>query len=144
VLEGGWHRWVEEGRPVEAGDVVPPRTEFHPRPRPELRATAEEVRARLGEPGLQLLDARDPAQYTGAKRRGPRGGHIPGAWNLPRETFFADGGGFLPLDEIRRRVEARGVRAERPTIAYCNGGAASTVVLFNLFRLGHPRLTNYD
>jgi thiosulfate/3-mercaptopyruvate sulfurtransferase len=144
VLDGGWGRWVGEGRPVVAGEVVPPRAEFHPRPRPELRVTAEQVLARLAEPGLQLLDARDPAQYTGSKRRGPRGGHIPGAVNLSRETFFAEGGGFLPLDEIRRRVEALGVAADRPTIAYCNGGVAATVVLFNLFRLGHPRLTNYD
>jgi thiosulfate/3-mercaptopyruvate sulfurtransferase len=144
VLDGGWNRWVEEGRPVETAEVVPPRAEFHPRPRPELRATAEQVLARLGEPGLQLIDARDPAQFSGAKRRGPRGGHIPGALNLPREAFFAEGGGFLPPDEVRRRVEALGIRPDRPTIAYCNGGVAATVVLFNLARLGYPRLTNYD
>jgi thiosulfate/3-mercaptopyruvate sulfurtransferase len=144
VLDGGWNRWVEEGRPVETVEVVPPRAEFHPKARPELRATADELLARLGEPGLQILDARDPAQYSGAKRRGPRGGHVPGAVNLPRETFFAEGGGFLPLDEIRRRVEAAGIRADRPVAAYCNGGVAATVVLFHLFRLGYPRLTNYD
>ena len=89
---------------------TPPRADFTPEARPELRATAEQVLARLGEPGLQLIDARDAAQFTGAKRRGPRGGHIPGALNVPRETFFAEGGGFLPLDEIRRRVEALGPR----------------------------------
>jgi thiosulfate/3-mercaptopyruvate sulfurtransferase len=91
-----------------------------------------------------LIDARDPGQYTGARRRGPRGGHIPGAINVPRELFFAEGGGFRPLDEIRRRVEEQGVTRDRPTIAYCNGGVAATVVLFNLFRLGYPGLTNYD
>lgn len=144
VLDGGWNRWVEEGRPVEEGDVIPPRAEFHASPRPELRASAEQVLARLVEPGLQLLDARDAGQFRGAKRRGPRGGHIPGALNVPRETFFAEGGGFLPLEEIGRRVEALGLSADCPTIAYCNGGVAATVLLFNLFRLGHPRLTNYD
>ena len=51
---------------------------------------------RLGQPDLQLIDARDAGQYTGARRRGPRGGHIPGAFNLPRELFFATEGGFLP------------------------------------------------
>ncbi|MBV8556956.1 MAG: hypothetical protein JO116_15445, partial [Planctomycetaceae bacterium] len=58
--------------------------------------------------------------------------------------FFAEGGGFLPLKEIRLRVEGRGLRFDRPTIAYCNGGVAATVVLFNLARLGHPDLANYD
>ena len=144
VLDGGWNRWVEEGRPVETAEVIPARAEFHPRPRPALRATVAQVVARLGEPGVRIVDARDPAQYTGAKRRGLRGGHIPGALNLPRELFFAEGGGFLPVEEVRRRVEAQGLRPDRPTIAYCNGGVAATVVLFNLFRVGYPMLTNYD
>jgi thiosulfate/3-mercaptopyruvate sulfurtransferase len=144
VLDGGWNRWVEEGRPVETSVPAPPRAVFHARPRPEWRATAAEVLAQLGEPGLQLVDARDPAQFTGAKRRGPRGGHIPSALNLPRELFFAEGGGFLPLDALRSRVESHGLRPDRPTLAYCNGGVAATVVLFNLHRLGYPCLTNYD
>jgi thiosulfate/3-mercaptopyruvate sulfurtransferase len=144
VLDGGWNRWVEEGRPIETVEVVPRRAEFRPRVRPDLRATASNVLARLGDPLTLILDARDAAQYSGAKRRGPRGGHIPGAMNLPREQFFADTGGFLPLDEIKRRIEAYGVRPDRSTIAYCNGGVAATVLLFNLFRLGFPHLSNYD
>jgi thiosulfate/3-mercaptopyruvate sulfurtransferase len=144
VLDGGWNRWVEEGRPVEPGPVrVEPR-EFHPRTRPEWRATADQVFAQLGREGVQILDARDPGQYTGARRRGPRGGHIPGAVNVPRELFFAEGGGSLPLDEIRRRLEGRKIAPDRPVIAYCNGGVAATVALFHLHRLGYPRLTNYD
>jgi thiosulfate/3-mercaptopyruvate sulfurtransferase len=91
-----------------------------------------------------LLDARDSGQYTGARRRGPRGGHIPGAVNLPREHFFAPAGGFLPLDEIRRHIGTLGLRPELPTIAYCNGGVAATVLLFNLHRLGFAHLCNYD
>ncbi|MBV8678085.1 MAG: sulfurtransferase [Planctomycetaceae bacterium] len=144
VLDGGWNRWVEQGLEVESGAVAVEPGAFHPRPRPEWRASADDVRAGLGRADLQLIDARDPAQYTGARRRGPRGGHIPGAINLPRELFFAEGGGFLPLKEIRLRVEGRGLRFDRPTIAYCNGGVAATVVLFNLARLGHPDLANYD
>jgi thiosulfate/3-mercaptopyruvate sulfurtransferase len=144
VLDGGWNRWVEEGLPVESRQVTPAPASFHPRPQPSLRASAEAVQTRLGAPGVQLLDARDPGQYSGARRRGPRGGHIPGAVNLPREHFFAPGGGFLPLDEIRRRIEALGLHSELPTIAYCNGGVAATVVLFNLHRLGFADLSNYD
>ena len=78
------------------------------------------------------------------RRRGSRGGHIPGAINFPRELFFAAGGGFLPLEEIRRRVEEHGLTPGRPTVAYCNGGVAATVVLFNLARLGFHDLANYD
>lgn len=144
VLQGGWNRWLDEGRPVATGPVAPPRAEFTPRVRPELRLTAEQLAARLGQPDLQLIDARDPGQYTGARRRGPRGGHIPGALNLPREVFFAPEGGFHSLDELRRRVEETKLSPDRPTVAYCNGGVAATVVLFNLARLGSTQLANYD
>lgn len=144
VLDGGWNRWLEEWREVEAGEVAVARAEFTARVRPEWRVTADELNARLGRGDFQLIDARDPGQYTGARRRGPRGGHIPGAVNVPRELFFAEGGGFLPLDEIARRMSEHQVRADRPTVAYCNGGVAATVVLFNLARLGHPHLANYD
>lgn len=144
VLDGGWSRWVEEGRPMGIGEVVVGRGLFHARPQPEWRATAEDVLERLGKPDSQILDARDPGQYSGARRRGPRGGHIPGALNVPRELFFAPEGGFLPPAEIASRLQERGVRPDRPSIAYCNGGVAATVVLFHLHRLGYRHLTNYD
>jgi thiosulfate/3-mercaptopyruvate sulfurtransferase len=91
-----------------------------------------------------IVDARDPGQYSGARRRGARGGHIPGAINVPRELFFAPAGGFLPLEEIRRRVAEHGLTSGGKTVAYCNGGVAATVVLFNLARLGSQDLANYD
>lgn len=144
VLDGGWNRWVEEGRPVQPGEVRPDRAEFISRPRPEWRTTAEALASRLGEPGLQLIDARDPGQFSGGKRRGPRGGHIPGAFNIPRELFFAEGGGFRPLEEIKARLESFGLKPDAPTIAYCNGGVAATVALFHLDRLEFRALSNYD
>jgi thiosulfate/3-mercaptopyruvate sulfurtransferase len=146
VLDGGWNRWVKEGRPVAAGDVSVAPAHFTPRARPGLRVTAEELADRLGQAGLdlQLVDARDPGQYTAARRRGPRGGHVPAAINVPRELFFAQEGGFLPIEVVRQRAQEHGLRADRPTIAYCNGGVAATVVLFNLARLGYPDLANYD
>jgi thiosulfate/3-mercaptopyruvate sulfurtransferase len=137
---------VDEGRPVESGEIIAPRAVFTPRPRPSWRVTTEELVGSLGGVGgdWQLVDARDPAQYTGARRRGLRGGHIPGAINVPRELFFGPGGGFLPLEEIRRRVQDHGLRPDRYTVAYCNGGVAATVVLFNLVRLGYTAVANYD
>jgi len=144
VLQGGWNRWVEEENPVESGPVTPPRAIFTPRVRPKLRLTAGQLALRLGQPDLQLIDARDAGQYTGARRRGPRGGHIPGALNLPRELFFAPEGGFLPKDELRRRMKEARITAGRPAVVYCNGGVAATVVLFNLARLGYTNLANYD
>ncbi len=146
VLDGGWNRWVDEGREVEAGEVSHARAAFTPGVRPGLRKTADEVLALLkdSDRGTVIVDARDPGQYSGARRRGARGGHIPGAINVPRELFFSPGGGFLPLEEIRRRVAEHGLTSGGKTVAYCNGGVAATVVLFNLARLGFHDLANYD
>jgi thiosulfate/3-mercaptopyruvate sulfurtransferase len=146
VLDGGWKAWAREGRPVQAGEVSAKRARFTPRSGPLQRVTAMQVFELLEQTNLdhQLVDARDPAQYSGTSRRGQRGGHIPGAINVPRELFFAAGGGFLPVDEVRRRVQEHGLRPDRPVIAYCNGGVAATVVLFNLARLGFADLANYD
>jgi thiosulfate/3-mercaptopyruvate sulfurtransferase len=144
VLDGGWKRWVAERRPVEEGESTVSRTVFTARIRPEWRRTAEEVGNLLRRSDVQIIDARDEAQYRGTRRRGPRGGHIPGALHLPRELFFAESGGFLPLDEIRLRVADAGVTPDRPVIAYCNGGVAATVPLFHLHRLGFSKLANYD
>jgi thiosulfate/3-mercaptopyruvate sulfurtransferase len=146
VLDGGWKRWVDEGRPVETGDVAVTSATFTPRARRERRVTAQQVAELLGQSRFKglLVDARDPEQFTGARRRGARGGHIPGAVNVPRELFFAPGGGFRPLEEIRRSVDELALSRDKPVIAYCNGGVAATVVLFNLARLGYADLANYD
>ena len=144
VLEGGWNRWLDEDRATEAGPVSVERQTFTPRARPELRATAEQVRTLLNRCDVQLLDARDAGQFTGTRRRGPRGGHIPGALNVPRELFFSETGGFLPLDKVRERFSAAHVELKTPIVAYCNGGVAATFILFNLYRLGVENGCNYD
>ncbi|MEW4571081.1 sulfurtransferase [Tautonia sp. JC769] len=149
VLDGGMNRWTEEGRPVESGPAPDPETPqgvtFTPRPRERMWVTAAELLAMLGT-DAQILDARDAGQFTGAKRRGPRGGHVPGAINLPRELFFAEGGGFLDPDAVRGRLEDRSVSLDpgRPIVSYCNGGVAATVIAFQLHRLGFEDLAIYD
>lgn len=144
VLEGGWARWVEEERPTESVPVVVPRAVFTPRPRPKLRKTAEEVRDLLGTGAIQLLDARDAGQFSGARRRGPRGGHIPGAIHVSRDRLLGAGGRALSEDEARRCFIEHGVDLGKPVVGYCNGGVAVTFLLFNLFRIGVEDAANYD
>jgi thiosulfate/3-mercaptopyruvate sulfurtransferase len=144
VLDGGYLRWNEEEMPLETGEVHPPRAKFTPKVDPAWRVTAEELHAKIGAAGEQILDARDTGQFTGAKRRGSRGGHVPGALSVPRELFLAQGGGFKSVEEIRQVIDEKGLTPDQPVIAYCNGGVAATVVLFSLHRLGFAKLANYD
>ncbi|RAQ94553.1 sulfurtransferase [Thermogemmatispora tikiterensis] len=146
VLNGGFSRWLREGRPVTTDVPQYPPAVFTPRVQPELRATAEEVLAALGQAGIQVIDARDVGQYSGRVVRRPgRPGHIPGAINIPREELVDPQTGQFRSNEELAAVFARaGLRPEERVIAYCNGGVAATVVLFSLALLGYPHLTNYD
>lgn len=144
VLNGGWAKWTREGRPVTAEVPAYPSATFTPRPQPQWRATAEQVRDWLGSPAITLLDARDEGQYTGRIRRGKRGGHIPGARLLPREVFFDAEGGFRAPEDLAALVAEAGAKPDSHIVAYCNGGVAATSVLFALSMLGFPHLTNYD
>lgn len=144
VLNGGWNRWLAEGRPVTSERTLVSPATFTPRPRPEWRARAEDVLAMVGHPEVTILDARDEGQYIGTIRRGPRGGHIPGAINLPREALVLPDGRFRSSEELREIVEKAGIRPTRRAVAYCNGGVAATSVLFVLSMLGYSSLTNYD
>jgi thiosulfate/3-mercaptopyruvate sulfurtransferase len=144
VLDGGWNTWAAEGRPVSTEVPKPARARFTPRPRPELRVEAEDVLARLDDPGTLVVDARDPLQYRNEVRRGSRGGHIPGAVSVPAKELVNADGTWKALAEQRRILEAGGVEPGRAVVAYCNGGVTATAVLFALHRTGHDAWANYD
>jgi thiosulfate/3-mercaptopyruvate sulfurtransferase len=144
VLDGGFNRWKGLGLPVT--DALP---EVRPRPfiareRPSLRVEAEELLAKIKEGSSVVVDARDPAQYTGAIRRGARGGHVPTAVNIWAKSLVNDDGTWKSDDELREVLAAGGVRADAPVVAYCNGGVTATGVLFALDRIGHESWANYD
>jgi thiosulfate/3-mercaptopyruvate sulfurtransferase len=115
-------------------------------------ATAHEVLEAIDNQEVSILDARDVDQYTGAVRRGKRGGHIPGAIHLPREAIFDAPGQLKQPAALWEVIKAAGItknaingKSHEPRIiAYCNGGVAATSVLFALSILGFTRLTNYD
>eukprot|EP00953_Heterococcus_sp_UTEX-ZZ885_P031551 16545-Heterococcus_DN1.PRE.2 len=85
-------------------------------------------------------------------RRAKRGGHIPGAVNTPYKSFLrseqsSDGTShkvFKGRADMKEVLTAAGVDVPAPALAYCNGGVASTVVMFALHQLGNDNVTNYD
>lgn len=144
VLNGGLARWQREGRPLSVETPSYPRAQFTPRPDPAWRVTAEEVLALIDRPEAILADAREPAQYTNAVRRGQRGGHIPSAVSVPRELCIDEAGNFKSNEDLTTVLEDAGLRSEQRIVAYCNGGVAATTLLFSLSLLGYPALANYD
>jgi thiosulfate/3-mercaptopyruvate sulfurtransferase len=146
VLNGGLPKWQRENRPmVETIPAYPPAT-FTPVVQPQLRVTAQDILAMLGQRDVTLIDAREPAQYSGEIVRGHgRPGHIPGALNIPREELIDPvTGTFRSNVELNQVFSSAGVTPQEHVVAYCNGGVAATTILFSLAMLGYPKLTNYD
>lgn len=144
VLNGGWSKWLRERRATRSGMETAPHTTFVPNVRPDMRISAEGVASVIGDSSVRIVDARDAGQYSGKIRRGPRGGHIPGAIHIPRESLVAEDGSFRNPEELRKVVESAGVDQDSKVIAYCNGGVAATSVIFSLSMLGYLKLANYD
>ncbi len=147
VLDGGWRKWTNEGRPVSDEVPTPERASFTPRHGQEWRIEAMNVMASSAL-GVSILDARDEGQYSGEVTRGDgKAGHIPKAKHLHADSLFdPESGTFLPDEEIEDKLRGAGIPDDKewPVIAYCNGGVAATVPLFALHRLGYENLANYD
>lgn len=160
VLEGGWAKWLAEGRPTELYEPCPLKIQgvFDADPQQHLLATLDDVRRVVmqddpGSVGTLLLDTRSPEQFAAAVRRGPRAGRIPSAVSLPRAALLdADTGWFAPLEQQARLLREAGVALpseqqqgqQQRVIAYCNGGVAAATAALALHRLGHRRWAIYD
>lgn len=144
VLNGGWTKWVSEGRPVTAEVPAHPPAVFTARPRPEWRADAREVRAAMGDPRVALVDCRSRKEFVGEIGRGTRKGRIPGAVNVPAGRFLdPEAKTWKDPADIEKQFEAAGVTPDRRVIAYCNAGVSASVGLFALRLLGYENATNF-
>jgi thiosulfate/3-mercaptopyruvate sulfurtransferase len=149
ILDGGWSRWVAEGRPTATAGTpaAPPGTVFTARARPALRRTAHEVERALGRADVILIDARPPEQYAGAVTAAARAGHIPGAVNVPYARLVDASGRFLAAGELARAFGDAGIDVAalpREVIVYCNGGVSCSVPLNALRMLGRDDVAVYD
>lgn len=145
VLEGGYAAWNASNAELTA-DVIPvrPNAVFAPNVRPELRVEWNDVLAFVEQEGPQIVDSRDIDTFNGKVQRGSRGGHIPGAVNLPAKSMVNDDGTWKGAAELRTMAEEAGIDLSQPIVAYCNGGVTATQAMFGLQRAGATQLTNYD
>jgi thiosulfate/3-mercaptopyruvate sulfurtransferase len=146
VLDGGWQKWIAEGRGVETGPGTRrPPSDFSVREVRNLMVGKEEVKAAIGDAGVCTLNALLPAQHTGSGGNSyGRPGHIAGSVNVAAAHLLDPAtNAFLPADELRRRLGAVGA-LDRPVIAYCGGGIAASADALILTMLGHRDVKIYD
>jgi thiosulfate/3-mercaptopyruvate sulfurtransferase len=164
VLDGGWDKWLAEGRPVST-DPPPPRPagKWTARPAAWLVATAEDVAAGTREGGVAILDSRAPEQYRGdfvwfetgqvaagsdGIARTPRGecraGHIPGAVNVPYASLYRNDLTMKGPDELRALLADAGIGPAGKAITYCGCGISASALLFALTLAGVRDAALYD
>ena len=139
VLDGGLRKWLAEGRPVEAGDVVPQPVTVAPRFEAELVRNAQDVQAILQSDAARMLDARSAARFRGEApepRAGLRSGHMPGAANLPWEQVIAEDGTLRPAEDLKSVFDQAGVDLAKPIVTTCGSGVTASVLALALARLG--------
>ena len=144
ILDGGFQKWVAEGRPTESGEPEPRAALFEPRQRRGEIVTKQQILS--GEIG-GLLDARSKARFDGSEpdpRPGVAPGHIPGAKNLPFAALYKEDGSFKSADEIGRLFAEAGVDPARPFTATCGSGVTANSLIFAAHLLGHDQARLYD
>jgi thiosulfate/3-mercaptopyruvate sulfurtransferase len=147
VLDGGLPKWLAEGRPTEDGPAMPQERHFTPRAQADIVRSLEQMKAIVASGGEQIIDARAAGRFTGEvpePRAGLRGGHMPGARNIPLSALLAADGTMLPADKLVIVFATAGVDITKPIVSTCGSGITASVVALALARLGRPRSAVYD
>ena len=155
LLDGGRIKWEQEGRPLvsDVPKFQPSQYVAPERSDAEIRAFRDEV-LKHSQARRPLIDVRSPDEYTGKKTHMPeypqegvlRGGHIPGAKNVPWARAANPDGTFKSAPELRAIYEGEiGLKPEQDIVAYCRIGERSSHTWFVLtYLLGYGRVRNYD
>lgn len=140
-LNGGLYAWYHEKHPVtaEVADVVPNigiELSLHA----DAIAELDTVRAAIGAAGTKIWDARSREEYLGLRSSSRRAGHIPGAVNLDWLELMDRTRNLrlLPEPELRRKLDAIGIRAGDTIITHCQSHHRSGLSWLVAKTLGFP------
>jgi thiosulfate/3-mercaptopyruvate sulfurtransferase len=146
VLEGGFPRWVAEGRPLEKGAVTRPAKTFTVKTPPDIVADVARIQKTIAENSAQVVDARAADRFTGEApepRENLPSGHIPGSLNVPHAALVRDGA-LVPPDQIAAAFAAGGVDLGKPVLTTCGSGVSAAVLWIALYTLGRDPVALYD
>lgn len=156
VMDGGRRKWEQEGRPMTRAVVNYPPTSYTAPERDDsvIRAFRDQVMEHIKQK-KRLVDVRSPQEFSGERLHmlnypnegALRGGHIPGANNVPwARAINPEDGTFLPADSLRLIYESeQGLSADQDIVTYCRIGERSSHTWFVLkYLLGYPSVRNYD
>jgi thiosulfate/3-mercaptopyruvate sulfurtransferase len=155
LLDGGRAKWVAEARPVSTSVPEPEPAEYPVPPRNDrkIRAFMADVLPH-SQSKKPLIDVRSPEEFRGERLHMPdypnegalRGGHIPGAKNVPWKQAANEDNTFKTADELNALYQGEvGLSPSDDVIAYCRIGERSSHTWFVLTHLlGFEQVRNYD
>ncbi len=140
ILDGGLKAWHAAGLPLSLDPAERHEGTFSGKPDPKLLVSAQQLRERLGDQALTLLDARALPRFRGeVEPIDPVAGHIPGAQCAAFTDNLGSDGRFLPPDQLKARFAALlGSRKPEELVAYCGSGVTACHNLFALSLAGYP------
>lgn len=147
VLDGGFPRWKAEGKPISDLPEIGRERHLTARFNALMVRDTDQVKAASETGREQILDARSAGRFNGEDpepRKGLRGGHIPGSYNLPFTELFDQAGLFKRGDALRRAYLDAGVDLNRPIVTTCGSGVTASVLALGLHLLGHRNVGLYD
>ena len=147
LLDGGFQKWMAEGRPVEQGREPHRHGHFTASLDPGAAVDKAFVRTLVGAGTHELVDARPASRFAGADpepRPGLASGHIPGARSLPQGQLFNADNSWKRGDALRAEFEAAGIDLARPMVTSCGSGVTAAVLLFGAHLLGKDDVQIYD
>jgi thiosulfate/3-mercaptopyruvate sulfurtransferase len=153
LMNGGRKKWLEEGRELTTDAANVTRTSYTASgPDLSLRTFLPEAMKASESRSAAFVDVRSPDEFTGKILAPPglpetcqRGGHIPGAANIPWGQACNEDGTFKSYDELKALYGNKGVTGDTPVIAYCRIGERSSHSWFVLkYLLGFSNVKNYD
>ena len=155
LLDGGRAKWIAEDRSVTTEVTLRPSTEY-PVPKRDdrkIRAFMSDVLSHTSG-SRPLIDVRSPEEFRGERMHMPdypnegalRGGHVPGAKNVPWKKAANEDNTFKTAAELRDLYEGEvGLAPKDDVIAYCRIGERSSHTWFVLTHLlGYSKVRNYD
>lgn len=147
VLNGGWHRWLSEGRPLTFHETRPEPGRFTPRPNEGVICRLDELKAKLGDPRVQVMDMRSDAEWLGTNDHGnKRAGHVPGALHLEWLNYMTEDGRrmFKPASELRAMLDRAGISPQSEVVTHCQAAIRAAHGALVLSLLGWDRVRVYD
>ena len=158
VFHEGIEGWQTAGLPVSTAPTQAMPVKLSLVANPAVVVTTNEVIARLNQSQVQIVDARTPKEFAGEDIRALRGGHVPGAVNIPYEQNWADP---LTLQKLanKQASDSRGMSLkstadlkalyskldpEKETVVYCQSGVRASETAGVLEQLGFKNVRVYD